>query len=98
MDAIEEWKKTGKLPNGELWQPSLGLRKKAESLDSKIYRNNKGILLTDYYTVVCSRANIPRRAAQVVLFYLRDQRMLEINWHSKHGPMLYPIGSLTSNF
>jgi hypothetical protein len=92
MDAIEDWKITGKLPNGEFWIPSRGIKCKIP-FESRIHMSSKGALLSDYYMVVCSRACIPKRAAKIVLLYLRDLGMIEINWHSKHGSEIYPIDS-----
>ena len=56
-----------------------------------IYTRRKGTLLDDYYRVVCSRGSITRRASQVILFYLENQGLIRINWHSPHGATMYPI-------
>jgi hypothetical protein len=91
MDALESWKMTGRLPNGEFWMPSMGIKYKRLPFEMRMYMSSRGVPLSDFYRVVCSKACINKRAAQLTLFYLRDLGMIEINWHSKHGPLLYPI-------
>ena len=43
-----------------------------------LYTRRKGILLDEYYRVVCSKGSITRRASQIVLFYLEDQGLIRI--------------------
>ena len=92
INAIEEWKRTGLLPNGEFWQPSDGIKKSVPRNEPFVHVN--GLLLDEYYRVVCSRASIRRRASQIVLFYLEDRGLIEINWRCPHGAKIYPVRSL----
>ena len=91
VEALEEWKRTGRLPSGEYWQPA----DKENDVTEEAFRNCiNGIQVKSFYEVICSKANIPKKAARSALLHLEKEGFVKIVWHSPRGARFYPVKKL----
>ncbi len=86
-EAVEKWKRTGILPNGEYWQPFM-----EDPIDEEIIRNRvNGIPIRVFYEKLCSCANLSKEAAKSALLHLQREGYVRIVWRSPKGARFYPI-------
>ncbi len=86
-EAFAEWRRAGRLPSGEYWQPEM-----EETITEEAFRNGiNGVPVSSFYQEICSKANIPKEAARSALLHLEKEGYIKIVWHSPRGARFYPI-------
>ena len=75
LEGLEEWRKTGVLPNGEKWSP---YEEKRLSAVKKFY-------VSSFTRMFCSKFNMNRQTAMSILKYLEDSGTIKITWQSPKG-------------
>ena len=76
VEGLEEYHKTGILPNGERWSPHD--EEPFDPLAKKFYVS----LFTQMF---CSKFNMTRETAISVLRHLENSGVIKIVWHSPKG-------------
>lgn len=84
LEAVDEWKTTGKLPSGESWYPGQ------ENFE-KLKERHCGVDLSKFYSEFCPRFNICRELARDMLLYLEMKGKIRIVWHSPKGARFFPL-------
>jgi len=62
------------------------------STDRLLSSGVMGVDVTEFYSVVCPRLRIPKRAAVATLRFLESSGYIRIVWHSPHGARYFATG------
>jgi len=76
LEGVEQWKKTGLLPNGEKWSPYA---------ETNLNQTVGGTPVAEFNTVVGSRLNLPRHVCTEILKILEESGYIKVVWHSPKG-------------